>query len=414
MRVNITSCFIALLLVTPAMPSAAQELPTFTAGGPGQAVPALPPPPSIPPPQAVPGPVAPQPAHGPLSQQTVPDLAFSGSTDIAAVIEGAIRSSSSTVEVAIYGLTLPGVAQALVDARDRGVRVRVIMNESHVFTTRRDDGIQLLMDKGVDMRTLRGTGRNGIMHNKLGIYDGRLVSAGSFNWAVTANVANSENAVFLRDAHTVDGYRKYFEWMWGFSRRVADGPAGSVKDFGPPPKDPAPSVIFGGLKLPSCSFSPDGETKADVIRALDSARNRADIAVFSFYDEDIARAVMNAGKRGVKVRVLVDRVQASQSDVGVMLVKAGIPFRWSLGFSGRGVMHNKFAVLDRKLLITGSFNWSTNAQQNNFENVFYTTASSYAEAFSAQFEELFSAADEPTLDDLQRARAEQKAFLPRR
>ncbi|MDA8242774.1 MAG: phospholipase D-like domain-containing protein [Elusimicrobia bacterium] len=410
MRLYIKSCLIVLFLAARALPAAAQELPTFNIGGPGQTVPALPPPPSLPPPQAVPGPVAPLPPHGPQPQQAVPGLAFSGSTDIAAIIEGAIRSSSFTVEAALYGLTLPGVAQALVDARDRGVKVRVIMNESHVFTTRRDDGVQLLIDKGVDMRTLRGTGRNGIMHNKLGIYDGRLVSAGSFNWAVTANEANSENAVFLRDADTVAGYGKYFEWMWGLARPVADGPAGNVKDYGPPPAAPARSVAFGGARFPAYSFSPGGETKADVISALDRAASSADIAVFSFYDEDIAGAAVNALKRGVKVRVLVDRVQASQSDVGSVLVKAGVQFRWSKGFAGKGVMHNKFAVLDGKLLMTGSFNWSTNAQQNNFENMFYTASPAYTEAYSAQFEELFSAADEPTLDDLQRARAEYRSL----
>jgi len=120
----------------------------------------------------------------------------------------------------------------------------------------------------LDLRALRGVGRFGIMHNKLGIYDGRLVSAGSFNWAVTANEANSENAVFLRDPHAVDGYREYFDWMWGFARPLADGPGEPVKDYGPPPEDGTRPVQFNGMLLPAYSFSPGGRTEANITAAV--------------------------------------------------------------------------------------------------------------------------------------------------
>jgi phosphatidylserine/phosphatidylglycerophosphate/cardiolipin synthase-like enzyme len=93
-------------------------------------------------------------------------------------------------------------------------------------------------------------------------------------------------------------------------------------------------------------------------------------------------------------------VQASQSEVGKVLFDNGIPFRWSQGFSGKGVMHNKFAVLDGKLLLTGSFNWSTNAQDNNFENMFYTNSPAYTGPFAAQFETIFSKAYTPTPEEI--------------
>lgn len=404
MAFHIKSLLCALLLALPLRQAGAQTLPTFSIDG-GQPTIVTPqnvtPPqlPAVPPPSAVPAPL-------PLSAYTVPEFAFSGQTDIAAIIEGSIRSARSTVDVAVYGMTLPGVAQALVDAHNRGVRVRIIVNESHVYTSRPDPGVKLVIDRGLDVRTLSGVGRNGIMHNKLGIYDGNLVSAGSFNWVVTANEANSENAVFLKDKALVAGYQKYYDWMWGFSKKVSEGPPKPVRDYGPPPQDPNRSIFFRGVLLPAYSFSPGGDTGANIRNALDFAQDSADIAVFSFYDTGMAQAVINAHKRGVRVRVLVDRVQASQSEVGEMLVKAGVPFRWSKGFEGRGVMHNKFAVLDRRLLMTGSFNWSVNAQDNNFENMFYTASPSYVAGYSVQFDRLFKAADEPDMEDLERARAE--------
>lgn len=404
----IKGCLFALLLSAPLVCAAGPVFPLPDPGALPQAG-SLPGPDSLPQPPAVLPPVPVDPPVAltttPFSFAKAPEVSFSGRTDIAALLEGAIRASTSTVDIAVYGFTLPGVAGAIANAKARGVKVRVICNDSHLFSTRVSEELQLLLDRGVEVRSLRGLGRNGIMHNKLGIYDGKLVSAGSFNWAVTANTANSENMVFISEKPAVAGYRGYFDWMWALARPYKDGPGSPVKDFGKPPADPGRSVMFNGMLLPAYSFSPGGRTTADVTAAIGFARSSADIAVFSFYDTDIAHAVVNAFKRGVRVRVLVDRVQASQSEVGELLLRNGVPFRWSQGFAGKGVMHNKYAVLDRRLVMTGSFNWSINAQENNFENMYYTAAPSMAAAFSEQFERLYAAAEAPTLADLQRARA---------
>jgi len=380
-----------LLLAAPCATAGEWTLPIFNNDGTIEA-------PAVPPPAVSSGT-----AVSSFTPVEIPAYAFSGQADIEALIESAVRTSTSTVEVAVYGFTLPRVADALADARDRGVAVRVLVNESHVFTPRVSDQLRQLMDSGVNLRVLRGVGRYGIMHNKVGIFDGKLVLAGSFNWAVTANTANSENAVFSRDEAITAGYLKYFNWMWSFSRAPADGPGAPVESYGQPPQDPARPIMFNGMLLPHYSFSPGGRTEADIVGAVNFARESADIAVFSFYSLDIAGAVVNAHKRGVKVRVVVDRVQASQSEVGKLLLDNNIPFRWSQGFGGKGVMHNKFAVLDQKLLLTGSFNWSANAQDNNFENMFYTASPEYTGPFVTQFENIFSKAYAPTAEEITQA-----------
>jgi phosphatidylserine/phosphatidylglycerophosphate/cardiolipin synthase-like enzyme len=401
MRRYIKSCCFAFLITLVRLPAYAGALPYF----PGAAEPQVP---------AVPAPeVSSGTAVSSFTPVEIPAYAFSGQADIEAILETAVRASTVSVEAAVYGFTLPRVARAFVDARERGVKVRVLVNESHLFTTRVSEELQLLLDKGVELRSLRGVGRYGIMHNKLGIYDGRLVSAGSFNWAVTANNANSENAVFLREPAAVAGYRGYFEWMWRLARPAAEGPGAPVASYGQPPADPARPIMFNGMLLPAYTFSPGGQTEVNIINAMNFARESADMAVFSFYSMDIARAVAAAHKRGVKVRVLVDRVQASQSEAGKFFLENGIPFRWSQGFAGKGVMHNKYAVLDGRLLMTGSFNWSVNAQENNFENMLYSSDPALAAAYAAQFERLFSAAETPTAGDLEKARLEYRGAVPR-
>lgn len=332
-----------------------------------------------------------------------PACAFSGKADISALITAAINASGTSVDAAIYGITLRNVAEALVAAKARGVKVRVIMNESHVFN-RQTPELRYLIDNKINIRSLRGLGKYGIMHNKLAVFDSRVALTGSFNWTLTANNANYENAVFSEEADVVAGYMGYFEWMWGYTRPISAGPGSEMPAdaYGPPPEDPKPSVSLNGSVFPGYSFSPAGETEKNLVKAMNASNHTIDAAVFSFYSAGLARALLDAKARGVKVRVVVDRVQASQSEIPGLLIENGISFKWSQGYNGKGVMHDKFAVFDGRMLATGSFNWSANAQNNNFENVFYTSDAGRVKAFASEFEDIFSGAYAPAADEIER------------
>ncbi|KAF0127305.1 MAG: phospholipase D/transphosphatidylase [Elusimicrobia bacterium] len=392
----------------PAVPAPPQII-----GGPvpGDAIPLQPPQPAqpLPDPQFPAQPAQPSQPHSQPPQSStvtaaaIPPFVFSDRADVENLIASAIYGCAETLDVAVYGFTLPRVAAAILDAHKRGLKVRVISNETHALGSKVSPELKSLMAGGVEVRTLRGAGSYGIMHNKLGIYDGKMVSAGSFNWALTADNANHENMVFIRDGNTVDGYAKYFDWMWRFSRAPEDGPGPSYSQshFGPPPEDRSRPVYFNGAMLPGYSFSPAGRTEEDIITAARFARRSIKAAVFSFYSSAIGEALVAARRRGVDVEVVTDRVQASQSYMTAYLSENGVKFRWSRGQDGRGVMHHKFAVFDEKLLMTGSFNWSINAQSNNFENMYYTAAPEYVTAFTAHFDQVFGSAVVPSAEELQ-------------
>ncbi|MCG2724655.1 MAG: phospholipase D-like domain-containing protein [Elusimicrobia bacterium] len=332
----------------------------------------------------------------------LPLFAFSRTTnDISAFIEAAIDDTSQTIEVALYGITLPNVAQALVRAMNRGVNVRVIINQKHVFV-RRSEEIQCLIDSGVNIRTIRGLDFYGVMHNKIGIFDNRIMSTGSFNWVVSANVANTENIVFSADSKMIKGYSRCFEWMWTNSRSLEDGQDYEnypPNYFGPAPADTRPSLEFNSIKFPSYSFSPRGSTQNHIIAAIKASKKKISATIFSFYSLPVAEALIEAAKRGVDVRMVIDKVQASQSSAIKYVWENGVKLRWTRGHN-KGVMHHKYSVMDDKLLMTGSFNWSNNAQNNNFENMFYTTSDYYIRGFEQEFDEIYEAAYTPTAEDL--------------
>ncbi len=116
-------------------------------------------------------------------------------------------------------------------------------------------------------------------------------------------------------------------------------------------------------------FSPRGGCEEAVIDLINHSKRTIDIAIYSFTDRKIARALIKAHNRGVKIRVIIDYGNGkSRYCVGPLLEKAGIRVRYKRG-SGGGLMHNKYAIYDRKILSTGSFNWTSNANKRNDENL---------------------------------------------
>jgi len=103
----------------------------------------------------------------------------------------------------------------------------------------------------------------------------------------------------------------------------------------------------------------------------------------------IRDTIVRALARGVKVRVITD-FQKSRDDVGIdvfFLQQKGAVVR----FGGqRSYMHHKFAVIDNKSLLNGSFNWTASAIYQNQENVEMTTNSQVVASFRKHFDDLWS------------------------
>lgn len=114
-------------------------------------------------------------------------------------------------------------------------------------------------------------------------------------------------------------------------------------------------------------FSPNGGCQQAVVSKIKKAGDSIDIAMYYLSSRDIAQALVKAKERGVHVRVVLDQSQEIEaSSKSAYLIKHGFQIRYHLGF---GLMHNKFAIIDGKTLITGSFNWTRTAEEKNEENL---------------------------------------------
>lgn len=139
----------------------------------------------------------------------------------------------------------------------------------------------------------------------------------------------------------------------------------------------------------SVYFSPDGGTRDKIISRINLSRKSIKIAIYSLTSGEIAWALENAKKRGVEIKVVADYSQAKgkHSEIPYLQSK-GLKIRILKG-KGRGIMHNKFAVFDDKEVVTGSYNWTNNAEQNNYENALFMKGDQLVQAFSREFDQLY-------------------------
>ncbi|CAO3581273.1 unnamed protein product [Absidia cylindrospora] len=135
-------------------------------------------------------------------------------------------------------------------------------------------------------------------------------------------------------------------------------------------------------------FFPSEESYDMFHGALSMARSTLHIAVFSFTDNKTANVLIDAKERGVDVKILTDNDQldGKGADVRRLHEEFGIPFKTD---NSDQFMHNKFAVIDERIVITGSFNWSIGARFKNRENVIISNIPSLAKAYEEEFQRLW-------------------------
>ena len=132
-------------------------------------------------------------------------------------------------------------------------------------------------------------------------------------------------------------------------------------------------------------FSPDSSD--EIIAMMRSAQKTIDIEMYVFTDDALARELVDAQKRGVKVRVILEsRVEskASTQTIPAALEAGGIEVRWaSLSYA---LTHSKMMVIDGKKVLVGSINFSKNAQHRNREAAAIIGCGEKVAEYSAVFE----------------------------
>ena len=144
-------------------------------------------------------------------------------------------------------------------------------------------------------------------------------------------------------------------------------------------------------------FAPGERCLQQIVHRFGQCRRTADVCVFTITDDRISRSILDAHRRGVKMRIISDAEKAddlgsdlrqfADSGILVKLIRA-----MSADAYKSGHMHHKFAIFDSTRLVNGSYNWTRGAADINFENLIESADSNLLRRFGAEFERLWNLA----------------------
>ena len=133
-------------------------------------------------------------------------------------------------------------------------------------------------------------------------------------------------------------------------------------------------------------FSPHGGAESAVVDTLRRARTRVRVAIYGLTSPAVEGALVDLASAGVQVALKTDRTQSAGREQSALLGRlraAGIAVEVP---RSRALLHDKFAVVDGRWVVTGSFNWTTSAERRNRENVLIFDCPDLAALFDAEWE----------------------------
>lgn len=289
------------------------------------------------------------------------------------VIDGA----QHTLDAAFFQVDHPGVIEAFVRAKQRGVAIRFVTDADYFNDPRYSAGYQTMVAAGIPVVPDK---RSAFMHSKFMVVDGQAVWTGSYNLLAQdkATFDHADNVVYIRSKQLAAVHTEQFEQLF----------AGA---FGTAKKDAGDHDVFVDGVHFEVYFGPTDHLRDHALAALGASRQSVHFLMFSFFQTDVGNLLIQSARRGVDVRGVFD--VSSKTSAGSQyapFVAAGLDMR-TANPTGPGVfLHDKILVIDSTLttaaVITGSPNVSDSAYGSNDEAMYVIHNRAIAAKFEATYQ----------------------------
>ncbi|MEK6869563.1 MAG: phospholipase D-like domain-containing protein [Nanoarchaeota archaeon] len=285
--------------------------------------------------------------------------------DCEAEIIEKINNAEKTVHCAFYDLNLNDLISAITK-KSSSADVRVIID------TENYDG----QIKGNNIKIAK---TNAKMHNKFCVIDGNIVLTGSTNPTNNDAHKNNNNLIMINSDYIAENYEDEFNELWdgiysngnNVKYNKIHTPIGQIENYFCPE---------------DCALE-NNEGLYRIIELIRNAESSVKIASFSFTHEELADELLKADIKGINISVLVEARQRNvQNSQYARLKDFGLNIRID---GNKNNMHNKFIVIDNKIVVTGSPNFSFSGFNRNDENMLIIFNKELALGFVKEFDRLF-------------------------
>jgi phosphatidylserine/phosphatidylglycerophosphate/cardiolipin synthase-like enzyme len=298
-----------------------------------------------------------------------------------------INAAQTSIHIASFEFNLTPVAEALIAARQRGVDVRWVTDDEHGLEAdiEPDHGhFAMLQEAGIEVRS---DTRSALMHNKFWIFDGQIVWTGSTNITENGVFDQDNNVIVIQSPELAAIYEREFQEMW-------DG------QFGPrsPSTLDEQVVTVDGSRIVVVFTSEDPALENAIVPIVQSATTSVRFLTFSFTDFPLADAMSQRFKAGVDVAGVFEKF-GSETEAAELrtLMCRSVPVKQD---GNSGFLHHKVIVVDEQIVITGSMNYSTNAEENNDENVIIIDNAEVARLYLQEFDRVWNLAEDPEIETI--------------
>jgi phosphatidylserine/phosphatidylglycerophosphate/cardiolipin synthase-like enzyme len=290
-----------------------------------------------------------------------------------------INNAQTSIHIASFEFNLTPVAEALIAAKNRGVDVKWVTDDKFglgVDAQPERGQFALMSAAGIEVKD--DAGRSAYMHNKFWIFDQRTVWTGSTNITVSGIFKNNSNVLVIHSPDIAYIYEREFQEFWN-------------RQFGPN----APSAINNQWAIVDGTpiqvlFSAEDHVINNLIALVNDAKVNIRFLAFSFTDYPLAKAMIDRASAGVDVKGVYEAFGSTGTGSELKTFWcAHIPVRQD---GNPSFLHDKIIIIDDSIVVTGSLNYSSNADDSNEENVVILDNAEIAALYLQEFDKLWNQA----------------------
>lgn len=281
-----------------------------------------------------------------------------------------LTDAAARIDAALYDLDSVPIADALIEAHRRGLHVQIFTETDNI-----EEQIRRLQEAGIPVGDDKDP--DSYMHHKFVVIDERYVWTGSYNTTYNGAYKNNNNVILIDSVQLAYNFTQEFRELF-LREQVGKSSDGSVV---------YPQVKLSDGTQISTYFSPDHDTISPLLKEIQSAETSIYFMAFSFTHDRLGEAMRDRFEAGVDVQGIFEKRQADgrYSEHNAMK-KVGVPI--VLDENG-GAMHHKVIVIDGETVVTGSYNFSKNAETRNSENLLIIKGNQeIAAAYVAEFQRM--------------------------
>jgi phosphatidylserine/phosphatidylglycerophosphate/cardiolipin synthase-like enzyme len=290
----------------------------------------------------------------------------------------AIDSAKSTIDLAVFEFNSQPVTDALIRAKQRGVQVRVVTDGEHGLESPETTLDQL---DAKDIPIVSDGSRSAFMHDKFFVIDKQYVWTGSTNITHNDIYNNNNSSLYIRSTQLAQNYTDEFNEM--FNSLDSNGKVVIKNHFGPtsPNTIANPDITINGTEVETI-FESEGNVPARLIELINNAHTIRFMA-FSLTRDDMMQAILGRVKSGQADVMGV--VEASNRRFAKPLFCANVQGLQMKQDGNPDILHSKVFIFDNAIVVTGSFNFSDQAANDNDENTLIIHNPDIAKAYMDEF-----------------------------